>query len=46
MNIFVVTLFVIITLIIDRINQKLKKLFNCNMNVTLLIIVNENNKIF
>jgi hypothetical protein len=46
MNIFFVTLFVVITLIIDRINQELKKLFDYNTNVTLLIIVDEKDKIF
>jgi hypothetical protein len=46
MNIFSVTLFVVITLIIDRINQEAKKLFNYNTSVTLLIIADEKNKIF
>jgi hypothetical protein len=46
MNIFFVTLFVVITLIIDRINQELKKLFDCNTSVTLLITADEKDKIF
>jgi hypothetical protein len=46
MNIFFVTLFVVITLIIDRINQKLKKLFDCNTSVTLLITADKKNEIF
>jgi hypothetical protein len=46
MNIFFATLFAVITLIIDRINQELKKLFDYNTSVTLLTTADEKDKIF
>jgi hypothetical protein len=46
MNIFSVTLFAAITLIIDRTSQELKKLFDCNTSVTLLTTAGEKDKIF